>query len=213
MGRRLAQVLFASTLAFILLLNRASVNRVSAQADNPVSNRGVIGDVLDSVRLSNLVENLYFFRNMVVSRGGLDSQFLNWFMPFYAGLSGNLLNLPAWPIIRFIFLPAAVVLSVCLSLYPQIGLLGAVLTAGFLIGLIYVFPIFLVIEVFSKTGLIAKHSKTLLVMLLLLTIASTLSLLFAYGYYNMLVLFCSFVMLSATLCFAWFLPILLYYQR
>lgn len=200
-------MLLASALAFILLLNT-----VSAHADGPAFNRGVLGDVLEAAGLRSLVETLHFFRSMVVGRGGLDSEFLSWLTPTYADLSRSLLNLPAWSILRFMFLPAAIVVSLCFSLYLQIGLLGAVLTAWFLIGLVYVFPIFLLVEAFSKTGLVATHSKKMLMLLLLLAVASMLSLLFAYGYHNIPAIFYSFIILGITLCFAWFLPILLYYQ-
>lgn len=212
MDGRLTHVLLASALVYMLLLNMVGVNSVSAQAGGPTSNRGVLGDVLEAAGLRSLVENLYFFRSMVVGRGGLDSGFLSWFTPIYADLSRSLLSLPAWSILRFVFLPAAIVVSVCLFLYLQIGLLGAVLTIGFLMGLIYVFPIFLAIEAFSKTGLVATHSKKMLTLLLLLAIGSTLSLLYAYGYHNIPAMFYSFIILSITLCFSWFLPILVYYQ-
>ncbi|MGB9717427.1 MAG: hypothetical protein ACPL4E_03155 [Thermoproteota archaeon] len=209
MGRHSEQLLFAS--AFALLLLNQGLSRVCAQAEG-AADRGVIGDVLDAAGLHNLVENLYFFRNTVASRGGLDSEFLNWLTPSYASLSRSLLSLPGWSLLRFIFLPAAVALSTCFSLYLQIGLVGAVLTAGLLTGLMYVFPVFLVLEAFSKTGLVALHGREMLRILILLTVASMLMLLLAYAYRLTPVILLSFIMLFSTACFTWFLPILLYYR-
>ena len=203
-------MLFASAFA-LLLLNQAGLSRVCAQADGAVG-RGVIGDVLDAAGLHNLVENLYFFRNTVASRGGLDSEFLNWLSPSYASLSRSLLSLPGWSLLRLVFLPAAVAVSACFSLYLQIGLVGAVLTAGLLTGLMYVFPVLLVLEAFSKTGLVALHGRGMLRILILLAAASMLMLLFAYAYRLIPVILFSFIMLFSTACFAWFLPILLYYR-
>jgi len=203
-------MLFASALA-LLLLGQPGLNRAHAQAGG-AADRGILGDVLDAAGLHGLVENLYSFRNTVLSRGGLDWEFLNWLTPSYTELSRSLISLPAWSLFRFILLPAAIVVSTCFSLYLQIGLLGAVLTAGFLIGLIYVFPVFLVVEVFSKIGLVAVYGRRMLTILVLLTAVSMLILLFAYAYRNIPMIFSSFIILVFTACFAWFLPILLYYQ-
>lgn len=203
------RLLLASALALILL-NQAGLNRVCAQIQDAVD-RGVLGDVLDAAGLHTLVENLYFFRDTAAKGGGLDSEFLKWLTPYYADLSRKLVSLPGWTFLRFLFLPAAVVVSTCFSLYLQIGLVGAVLTASLLIGLMYVFPVFLVLEAFSKTGLVAVHSRRMLAVLILLTIVSMLTLLFAYAYRSIPLLFYSFTILFFTACFAWFLPILLYY--
>jgi hypothetical protein len=109
-------------------------------------------------------------------------------------------------------LPAAMVLSTCLPLYPQAGILGIVLTAGFLTGLVYVFPILLIIEIFSKTGLVATHGKTMLKILLILLAASAFCLLLAYAASSAPILFSAYVMFLATMWLTWFLPILLYYR-
>jgi len=206
----LARVLFASLLA-LLLLSQPGLNRARAQAGGS-NDRGILGDVLDASGLHSLVENLYSFRNTVLSRGGLDLELLHWFTASYAGLSRSLVSLPAWSFFRFLILPAAIVVSACFSLYTQTGLLGAVLTAGFLIGLIYVFPVFLLAEAFSKTGFVTLHGRRMLTILVLLTAVSMLILLFAYAYRNIPMIFSSLVMLVFTTCFAWFLPILLYYR-
>jgi len=210
MDECLARALFASLLA-LLLLGQPGLNRAHAQAGG-ADDRGILGDVLDASGLHSLVENLYSFRNAVLSRGGLDLELLNWLTPSYTELSRSLISLPTWSLFRFLILPAAIVVSACFSLYSQTGLLGAVLTAGFLIGLIYVFPVFLLIEAFSKTGFVALHGRRMLTILVLLTAVSMLILLFAYAYRNIPMIFSSFVMLVFTACFAWFLPILLYYQ-
>lgn len=212
MGIRLIMMLMVTALLAVLSVNRIGVIVVSAQAGNETSSRGVLGDVLDAVKLQGLVENIYAFRNRVADRGGLDSEFLNWLTPMYSGFSKSLLGFPIWPIIRFIALPAAIAISTCLPLYPQTGILGVVLTAGFLTGLIYMLPLFLIIEVFSKTGLVATHSKMMLKMLLILIVVSDLCLLFAHATHNVQVLFSCYVMFFATTLFAWFLPILLYYR-
>jgi hypothetical protein len=207
---RLAQLLLASAFALILL-NPKSLNRVCAQVQD-VADRGVLGDVLDAAGLHSLVEKLYFFRDTAVSRGGLDSEFLKWFIPLYEELSRSLRSLPGWFFLKLLLLPAAIVVSTCFSLYLQTGLAGAVLTSGFLAGLIYAFPAFLLLEAFSKTGLVAVHNRAMLTILILLVIASMLMLLFSYAYRSIPMVFYSFITLFFTACFAWFLPILLYYS-
>ncbi|MBO3841594.1 MAG: hypothetical protein FGF48_04175 [Candidatus Brockarchaeota archaeon] len=209
MSSQSTRLLLASAFA-LFLLNQAGLNRVCAQVQD-AADRGVLGDVLDAAGLHALVENLYFFRDAAVSGGGLDAEFLRWLTPSYAGLSRSLTSIPGWSFLRFLLLPAAIAVSTCFSLYIQIGLVGAVLTASLLIGLIYAFPIFLVLEAFSKTGLVAVHSRRMLAVLILLMVASMLTLLFAYAYRNIPMIFYSFAVLFFTACFAWFLPILLYY--
>ncbi|MCX8183368.1 MAG: hypothetical protein N3F08_02990 [Crenarchaeota archaeon] len=209
MSSQSTRLLLASAFALILL-NQAGLNRVCAQTQDS-TNRGVLGDVLDAAGLHALVEKLYFFRDTAVKEGGLDSEFLKWFTSSYVEVSRSLMKLPGWSFLRFLFLPAAIVVSTCFTLYLQIGLVGAVLTASLLIGLIYIFPVFLVLEAFSKTGLVAVHSRRMLTVLILLTIVSMLTLLFAYAYRSIPLIFYSFAILFFTACFAWFLPILLYY--
>jgi hypothetical protein len=212
MDRHLIMMLMVTALLATLSLSRMGVSIVSAQAENATFSRGVLGDVLDAVKLQSLVENIYVFRSRVAERGGLDSDFLNWLTPMYSGFSKSLLGFPIWSIIRFAVLPAAIVLSTCLPLYPQAGILGVVLTAGFLTGVVYMLPIFLIIEVFSKTGLVATHGKTMLKILLILVVVSGFCLLFAYATNNFPVLFSSYVMFFVAMWFIWFLPILLYYR-
>lgn len=212
MDRSLIMMLLATSLLATLSINGIGVSIVSAQAENETSSRGVLGDILNAVKLQGLVENMYRFRSSVKDRGGLDSEFLNWLTPIYSGFSKSLLSFPIWPIIRFTVLPAAMVLSTCLPLYPQTGILGVVLTAGFLTGLVYMFPILLIIEVFSKTGLVATHGKTMLKILLILIVASDFCLLLAHAASSAPVLFLSYIMFLATMWLIWFLPILLYYR-
>lgn len=211
MSSQSTRLLLASAFA-LFLLNQAGLNRVCAQVQDS-ADRGVLGDVLDAAGLHTLVEKLYFFRDNAVKAGGLDSEFLKWFTTHYADLSRRLVSLPGWSFLRFLLLPAAIAVSTCFSLYLQIGLVGAVLTASLLIGLMYAFPIFLVLEAFSKTGLVAARSRGMLTVLILLTIVSMLTLLFAYAYRNIPMIFYSFTILFFTACFTWFLPILLYYWR
>jgi hypothetical protein len=205
-------MLMVTALLATLSLSRMGVSIVSAQADNATFSRGVLGDVLDAVKLQSLVENMYRFRSSVAERGGLDSDFLNWLTPIYSGFSKSLLGTPIWPIIRFTVLPVAIVLSTCLPLYPQAGILGVVLTVGFLTGLVYMLPLFLIIEVFSKTGLVATHGKTMLKILLVLIVVSDFCLLLAHAIRSAPVLFSSYAMFFATMWLIWFLPILLYYR-
>lgn len=212
MDRCLIMMLMVTALLAVLPVSQIGVIVISAQAGNETSSRGVLGDVLDAVKLQSLVENMYSFKNRVADRGGLDSEFLNWLTPIYSDFSKSLLGLPIWPITRFIVLPAAIAISICLPLYSQTGTLGVVLTAGFLTGLIYMLPLFLIIEVFSKTGLVATHGKTMLKMLLILILVSDLCLLVAHATHNVQVLFSSYVMFFAATWFTWFLPILLYYR-
>lgn len=211
MSSQSTRLLLASAFA-LFLLNQAGLNRVCAQVQDS-ADRGVLGDVLDAAGLHTLVEKLYFFRDNAVKAGGLDSEFLKWLTTHYADLSRRLVSLPGWSFLRFLLLPAAIAVSTCFSLYLQIGLVGAVLTASLLIGLMYAFPIFLVLEAFSKTGLVAARSRGMLTVLILLTIVSMLTLLFAYAYRNIPMIFYSFTILFFTACFTWFLPILLYYWR
>lgn len=205
-------MLMVTALLVVFSVNRIGVSVVSAQAENETISRGVLGDVLDAVKLQSLVENMYAFRSRVTDKGGFDSDFLSWFIPIYSSFSKGLLNSPIWPVIRFTVLPIAIVLSTCLPLYPQTGILGVVLTTGFLTGLVYMFPILFAIEVFSKTGLVATHGKTMLKILPVLLAVSAFCLLFAHAASNTPVLFLSYVMFSATMWFTWFLPILLYYR-
>ncbi|MEM2087963.1 MAG: hypothetical protein QXF52_04735 [Thermoproteota archaeon] len=212
MDRSLIMMLMVTTLLVALSVNRIEVSVVSAQAENETASHGIVGDVLDAAKLQNLVENMYAFRSRVTDRGGFDSAFLSWFTPIYSSFSKGLLNSPVWSVIRFIFLPAAIVLSTCLPLYPQTGIIGVVLTTGFLTGLVYMFPILFAIEILSKTGLVATHGKTMLKILLVLLAVSAFCLLFAHATSNAPVLFSSYVMFFVTMWFTWFLPILLYYR-
>ena len=191
-------------------LEKVSCQKVYDQAEYDASSRGMLGDVLDTIGLHGLVENLYSFRNRVIYRGGLDYEFYQWLLPRYREFSRAVLESPLWPL-KLVLLPAALVISSCLTLYPQAGMLGVVFASGFLTGMVYMLPLFLIIEVFSKVGLVAMHGKTMLKMLLVLFIISTLILLIAYGYPNAPLLFSAYVILTATLWFTWFLPILLYY--
>lgn len=212
MDRSLIMILMVTALLVVLSVSCAGISVVSAQAENETASRGVLGDVLDAVKLQGLVENMYTFRSRVTDRGGLDSDFLSWFTPMYSSFSKGLLNFPIWSVIRFIVLPAAILLSTCLPLYLQTGILGVVLTTGFLTGLVYMFPIFFAIEVFSKTGLVATHGKTMLKILLILLAVSDFCLLFAHATSNAPILFLSYVMFFATMWLIWFLPIILYYR-
>ncbi len=191
-------------------LEKVACQRAYAQAESDASSRGILGDVLDTIGLHGLVENLYSFRTKVIYSSGLDNEFLQWLLPYYREFSRAVLESPLWPL-KLVLLPAALVISSCLPLYPQTGLLGVVFASGFLTGMVYVFPLFLIIEVFSKVGLVAMHGKTMLKTLPVLFIISALILLIAYGYPNAPLLFAAYVILTATLWFTWFLPILLYY--
>lgn len=193
-------------------LEKVACQRACSQAEYDTFLRGILGDILDTTGLHGLVENLYAFRNRIVQRGGLDYEFLQWILPHYREFSRAALGSPLWPL-KLVLLPAAIVISFCLPLYPQAGLLGVVFVSGFLTGMVYALPLFLIIEVFSKVGLTAMHGKTMLKMLLTLFIISALILLIAYGYPNAPLLFSAYIILTATLWFTWFLPILLYYWR
>jgi hypothetical protein len=62
------------------------------------------------------------------------------------------------------------------------------------------FPVFLLTEAFSKTGIVASHGRRFLAILLLLKDVSTLILLFPYAYRNIPMIFSSLVMLVSTTC-------------
>ncbi|MBO3799623.1 MAG: hypothetical protein FGF52_00985 [Candidatus Brockarchaeota archaeon] len=211
MDERLVWTVIVAIL-LIVPLEKAVCQREYAQAEYNTFPRGILGDVLDTTRLHGLVENLYTFRNRVTHRGGLDYEFLQWLLPRYREFSRAVLGSPLWPL-KLVLLPAAIIISSCLPLYPQTGLLGVVFVSGFLTGMVYALPLFLIIEVFSKVGLTAMHGKTMLKILLVLFIISALILLIAHGYPNAPLLFSAYAILTATLWFTWFLPILLYYWR
>lgn len=208
--KRLAWIMVITVLTIILTISSFS-RRAQAQPEYEAPSRGIFGDILDTVKLHSLVENMYSFRNRVFYRGGSDSELLNWLIPRYRSFSETILKSPLWPI-KLFFLPAAVVVSSILPLYPQIGLVGIALASGLLTGMIYMLPLFLIIETFSKTGLVAMHGKTMLKILPVLFAASIVLLLIAYGYPNALLLFSSYLVLIFTLWFTWFLPIVLYYR-
>lgn len=207
--KRSALIMVITVLTIILTISSFS-RRAQAQPGHETP-RGIFGDILDTVKLHSLVENMYSFRNRVFYKGGPDSELLNWLIPRYRGFSETILKSPLWPI-KLVFIPAAVVVSSIMPLYPQIGLVGIALASGLLTGMIYILPLFLIIEIFSKTGLVAVHGKTMLKILSMLFAASAILLLVAYGYPNALLLFSSYSMLIFTLWFTWFLPIVLYYR-
>jgi len=64
------------------------------------------------------------------------------------------------------------------------------------------FPVFLLTEAFSKTGIVASHGRRFLAILLLPKGVSTLILLFPYAYRNIPMIFSSLVMLVSTTCLA-----------
>ncbi|MEM2246814.1 MAG: hypothetical protein QXM51_01625 [Thermoproteota archaeon] len=208
--KKLVWIMVITALTIILTMSPFS-RRVQAKPEHDVPSRGIFGDILDTVKLHSLVENMYSFRNRVFQRSGPDSELLNWLLPRYRSFSETVLKSPLWPI-KIVFLPAAIVISSILPLYPQIGLIGVALASGLLTGMIYMLPLFLIIEKFSKTGLVAMHGKTMLKTLPILFVASAILLLIAHGYPNALLLFTSYLMLVFTLWFTWFLPIILYYM-
>jgi len=206
------RLVWAVIIAVMLtLLTRYSVS-VYAQYGGEASPRGLFGDVLDMVRLHGLVENMYMFRDRVFSKGGLDSELLNWLIPHYISFSKTILESPIWPL-KLFFLPASIIISFCLPLYSQAGLVGVVLASGLLTGLVYALPLFLIIETFSKIGLVAMHGRIMLKILLILLLVSAVVLLVAYGHPNPPLLFSAYLLLTATLWFASFLPIVIYYKR
>ncbi|MEM3712728.1 MAG: hypothetical protein QXR97_04235 [Thermoproteota archaeon] len=210
MKERPVWVMVITILIAIFTISYFSKN-VQAQVEHEASSRGIFGDVLDTVKLHNLVENIYSFRDRINYRRGPDLELLNWLLPGYKSFSRILLGSPLWPL-KLVFLPAAIIISSVLPLYSQIGLIGVVLASGFLTGMIYMLPLFLLIETFSKTGLVAIHGRTMLRLLLALLAVSTIFLLIAYGYPNAPLLFSSYLMLIFTLWFTWFLPLFLYYK-
>lgn len=210
MKERSAWAMAITLLIAIFTLSYFSMS-ISAQVEREASSRGIFGDVLDMVGLHNLVENMYSFRNRINYGGGPDSELLNWLLPGYKSFSRSVLESPLWPL-KLVFLPAAVVVSSVLPLYSQVGLIGIALASGLLTGMIYILPLFILIETLSKTGLVAIYGKTMLRLILVLFAVSAILLLIAYGYPNVLLLFSSYLVLVFTLWFACFLPIVFYYN-
>jgi len=210
MKEKQAWRIFATVLLIVFTASYFS-RSAYAQVDYEASQRGIFGDVLDTANLHGLVENMYSFRDSVLRGEGPDSELLKWLIPHYRGFSRTIMGSLFWPL-KFFFLPIALIVSSFLPLYQQIGLVGVALASGFLTGMVYMLPLFLLIEVFSKTGLVAMHGKTMLKLLTVFFLVSAILLLIAYGYPNALLLFSSYLVLIATLWFAWFLPIVLYYE-
>ncbi|MCS7138792.1 MAG: hypothetical protein NZ873_01895 [Crenarchaeota archaeon] len=210
MKKRLVWIMVITILTVIFMIS-SFYKRIRAQAESETSSRGLFGDILDAVKLHNLVENMYYFRKRIASEEGPDSELFNWLLPGYRSFSNAILRSPFW-ILKLLFLPAAIVISSLLPFYSQIGLIGIAFSSGLLTGMFYALPLFLLIEIFSKTGLVAIHGKTMLKLLLILFIVSAFLLLVAYGYPNAPLLFSSYLILIFTLWFTWFLPIVLYYN-
>ncbi|MGQ9479297.1 MAG: hypothetical protein ACUVQ0_04645 [Thermoproteota archaeon] len=206
MHRGLTRVSAATILLITLCLSQAG----SRFSQSNEGSRGILGETLEWAGLSNLLQNLYDFKSSVLSRAGLDSDILNWLMPYYSGFSRSVLTLGVFT--KIIALPTAVVTAICLPLYPQSGILGVVSAIGLLTGFIYIFPLFLVVEYFSKLGIIATYDKLLIIILMILASSSAFCILFAYALNNFLILLSSLILLTATTWFLWFFPILIYYH-
>lgn len=212
MGKGWMRITSIVAIVAILSSNLTGTSMVFAQSGNETPSRGVFGDALDMLRLHGLIKNMYEFKERVFVRGGFEANFLSWVISLYSGFSKIVLGSPIGIAIKTIALPFALITSICLPLYPQLGMLGVVLAICFLTGLVYAFPLFLIVEAFSKVGLITIYGKSMLIALLMLAAISTLSMLYGYGYYNVQAFFASCLLMLITTWFAWFLPIFLYYR-